>query len=210
MATARAVAALCPAAIGLNFYPKSVRFVDDATAREIANAVSGQVEVIGVFVNEPTGEIIRRVHECRLTGVQFHGTETPEEMAAVARACPQVQIIRAHRRKPAGLQPLVVELAELAARGVICQRCLIDAYSPHEYGGTGLQVPWNDLHSELQQLSLPPVVLAGGLTSENIAEAIRTAQPEGVDVASGVEASPGVKDLGLVALFLERARSASC
>ena len=210
VATARAVAAQHPAAIGLNFFPKSARYVDDATAGEIASAVSGQVELIGVFVNEPIREVIRRVRDCGLTGVQFHGGETPDEMAEVARACPQVQIIRAHRRKPAGLQPLVMELTELSERGVICHRCLIDAYSPHEYGGTGLQVPWSDLRGEVERLSLPPMVLAGGLTPENIGEAIRTAQPHGVDVASGVESSPGVKDLRLVSLFLERARSASC
>ena len=106
------------------------------------------------------------------------------------------------------LTGLASHLGECQSAGVTLAGCLIDSRVPGAYGGTGQIVPWKSLANEYQRIDWPPLILAGGLTADNVAEAIQAVQPWGVDVASGVEASPAVKDLQLVARFIENARNA--
>lgn len=206
VATAVAIAQLRPAAIGLNFYPPSVRFVVDETARDIVAAVGTTVEIVGVFVNEPLEGILRRVESLPLTSVQLHGDEPVELVAALQEAAPRVRLYRAFRYGAAGLGPIVQELAALTSAGVRLTGILIDAAASGQYGGTGQAVDWDRLRGELQGRTLPPLILAGGLRPENVARACETVSPWGVDVAGGVEAGPGVKALDRVAAFLTAAR----
>lgn len=207
VATALAVADLQPAAVGLNFYPPSVRFVADDVAREIATNLPTTMLSVGVFVNEPLAEVVRRVRHIPLSAVQFHGDESVAFLAEFSQKCPETPVIRAFRRGRLGLQPLAAEWHACQAAGVRIDAVLIDADAGGAYGGTGQTLPWEELRAELDQWDGPPVILAGGLKPENVAEALRTTRPWGVDVASGVESAPGFKDLPAVARFIQAARA---
>lgn len=204
--SARQVLTQQPDAIGLNFYPRSSRFVSDDQAREIVRLIPEAISVVGVFVNEPVSDICRRVTQLKLQAVQFHGDETPAQMEEFHRLCPQTEIIQVVRYGSEGLRPGLQQLYELAARGVPISACLIDAQVSGSYGGTGAVLPWGRLREELNQVAVPPVILAGGLEPANVSAAIKQVRPRGVDVASGVESAPGVKDPVKVAAFLAACR----
>jgi len=207
--SARTVSRLGLAAIGLNFYQKSSRFVDDATAQAIVRGLAPDIRVVGVFVNATLDELRERVSAIPLDAVQFHGDETAAEIAAFHAACPETAIVLVLRFGSAGLRPGLERLQELEALQIPVSACLIDAQVAGSYGGTGAVVPWQRLREELAAARLPPIILAGGLHPGNVAEAIQVVQPQGVDVASGVETSPGVKDADRVVAFLAACRSAS-
>ncbi len=204
VSSAEVVAAAGPSAVGLNFYSRSARFVSDQQAARIAAVIPRSIFKIGVFVNEPWPEVVRRIGQIGLDGVQFHGDETVEYVAEFQRECPQVPVIQAFRRTAAGIGPLISRVQRCRDLGVSLAACLIDAWDASAYGGTGQTLPWRELGLELQTSELPPVVLAGGLNPLNIAEAIRDVRPFGVDVASGVESSPGIKDAARVRQLVER------
>lgn len=203
---AAAVAAATPSAIGLNFFPSSVRYVSDEAARRIVGVLPETIATIGVFVNEPLHEVIRRVDEVGLDGVQFHGDEPPELLADFHQRCPKTLLLRAFRYGPAGLVPIHEYLSECDRLGVSLSGCLLDAHSGNAYGGTGTPLPWAELRRALDYAALPPIILAGGLRPENVTAALESVRPRGLDVASGVESSPGVKDPLLVAELLRRVR----
>jgi len=177
-------------ALGLNFYPESSRFIDLSSAQAIAAAVGGQVALVGLFVNARESDVARIRDLLRLTFVQFHGDEPPD---LVARFLPGAY--RAFRARDSGLAD--------EARRFSGDHVLVDAYVPGMPGGTGATFDWS--------LAVPvarerKVLLAGGLHPDNVSAAIRAVQPYGVDVASGVESSPGVKDPRLVERFVARAK----
>jgi phosphoribosylanthranilate isomerase len=177
-------------AIGLNFYPESPRFVDLDRAQAIAGAVEGQIALVGLFVNAAESHVARIRDLVKLTWVQFHGDESPD---VVARFLPAAY--RAIRVQGSGLADEV--------RRFSGELVLVDAYVPGMPGGTGATFDWS--------LAVPvarerKVLLAGGLHPGNVSAAIRAVQPFGVDVASGVESSPGVKDPRLVERFVEQAK----
>jgi phosphoribosylanthranilate isomerase len=179
-------------ALGFNFYEKSPRYVPPATAAEISRSLPPFTLRVGVFVN-PAEELVRRaVGECGLNLLQFHGDEPPE-------FCTQFGLMsmKAFRVRDAG------SLKELPKYQT--DAWLLDAYASDTFGGTGEKFNWS-LAVEAQK-SGRPVFLAGGLTPENVAEAIRQVQPFGVDVSSGVESSPGRKDHGKVRSFIKSAKS---
>lgn len=202
--TARWVAALGPSALGLNFFPRSPRVIDTASAATIGAELGDRLELVGVFVNHPAEEIAAVVEACRLSTVQMHGDEPPSALAAVRQRCPQVKLIRSWTRA-ARWDHLPGYLQECAELGCSPAAILVDAPAPGVYGGTGETVDWNSLRT-VYDPNWPPLILAGGLTAENIAEAIRIVQPWGVDVASGVESAPGVKNRARVAAFLAAIR----
>ncbi len=202
--TARWVAALGPSALGLNFFPRSPRVIDAVTAAKIGAELGHVLELVGVFVNHPTEEIAALVEACRLTTVQMHGDEPPQSLAEVRQRCPHVKLIRSWTRA-ARWDRLPAYLEDCSSLDCLPAAILVDAPAPGVYGGTGETVDWNTLRTVYNR-NWPPLILAGGLTAENIAEAIRTAQPWGVDVASGVESAPGVKDRARVAAFLAAIR----
>ena len=180
--------------IGLMFYDKSPRHVTLETAAEIARSISPFVVKVGVFVN-PTEELVTRaIAECNLSLLQFHGEETPEFCTKFG-----VMSMKAFRVRDAE------SLRALADYNT--DAWLLDAYSPGALGGTGEKFNW-ELAIEARKLGRP-IFLAGGLTPDNVGDAVSLVQPFGVDVSSGVEISPGKKDPAKVKLFIERAKAAA-
>lgn len=191
-----------PDAIGLNFYAKSKRCVEVNTARDIVSRLPRSVTPVGLFVNHSLAEIRDITSFCGLKVIQLHGDEPPE-FAAELR---EFSIIRAFRVGPDSLDQLSRELKAYAALNVRLFGCLIDAHVAGSYGGTGQLAPWEVLASEWGP-HWPPLILAGGLTPENVSSAVAAVKPWGVDVASGVESSPGKQDAEAVGRFVSEARA---
>ena len=179
--------------IGLMFYEKSPRHVSLETAVEISRALPPFVLKVGVFVNPTEELVLRAIADCGVTLLQFHGDEPPE-------FCTQfgMMSMKAFRIRDA---------ASLSALpNYNTEAYLLDAYSADALGGTGAKFNW-ELAIEAKKFGRP-IVLAGGLTPENVAEAVRQVQPFGVDVSSGVEVSPGKKDPAKVRAFIAGVRNA--
>lgn len=205
--TAEAIAAAGADAIGVNFYARSVRCVDVAAAAEIVRRIPDRVEAVGVFVNADTQKMLQTTARCGLRTVQLHGDEPPEQAAELVAA--GLRVIRAFRVGAAGLAEVETELSRLRALGVELRGCLIDARVAGSYGGTGVTPPWELIREGWRRDDWPPLILAGGLTPQNVAAGICACRPWGVDVAGGVESAPGVKNLREVERFIENARGAS-
>lgn len=184
-------------AIGLNFYPGSKRYILPASAAAIVEKVTMRVEKIGVFVNASVDEIIEIEDAVQLDTVQLHGDETPEFIEEL-RSESDATIIKAVRIGPDFERNDVLRFGADAI--------LLDAFSKDERGGTGETFDWT-IASQIVE-SVDHVYLAGGLTPENVAEAIRVVRPYAIDVASGVETSPGVKSCEKVAAFIKAAKEA--
>ena len=168
-------------ALGFNFYPPSPRSVSPAAAWEIARKLPPVVATIGVFVNWPAHVVAALAGALRLDGVQLHGNEQPADVRDLAR---RFRVIKAFSAGPR------FRLATLA-RYKPASAFLLDGYDSGLYGGTGRTGDWS-LAREARLYG--PVIVAGGLRPDNVAQAIAEAQPFGIDVASGVEARPGKKD----------------
>ncbi|TWT95311.1 N-(5'-phosphoribosyl)anthranilate isomerase [Botrimarina colliarenosi] len=198
-------------AIGLNFYPASPRYVTPEVASNIVAALTGHPLVVGVFVNATAAQIAQVVAQVPLGAIQLHGDEPPE---LVAEMPPGVPVIRAARIDAAGVATAAAYRDACAATGQPLAAVLLDASVPTApgeatvYGGSGHRLDWPRVAAERHLLSGTPLVLAGGLTPENVAEAITTTGCEGVDTASGVELSPGVKSPQLVRDFVREAQKA--
>jgi phosphoribosylanthranilate isomerase len=178
-------------ALGFVFWPRSPRYVAPDRAAEIIAELPAEVLAVGVFVNEPVDGIRRIAAEARLSAVQLHGDEPPAYADALAWP-----ILRA----------VTLETApDAAALWASETTLLLDAADPERRGGTGITIDWPRAATVARERR---VVLAGGLTPGTVSQAIATVQPYGVDVSSGVEASPGVKDFTKVAEFLASAREA--
>jgi phosphoribosylanthranilate isomerase len=179
-------------AIGLNFWRGSKRFVEDSQAREIIAAMTPGVLKVGVFVNPHPLTVTETLAELGLDVVQFHGDEQPQSWADL----PGNKIIRAIR---------VFDQTSLTrATGWNPRYFLYDSFADG-YGGAGQQAPWQAIAAGAHR----PFLLAGGLGPHNVADAIETVRPDGVDVASGVESSPGIKDKAKLAAFIANARQAA-
>jgi phosphoribosylanthranilate isomerase len=194
VADAQAVAGAGADLIGLMFYDQSPRHVTLETASEIAQSISPFVVKVGVFVN-PTEELVTRaIAECNLSFLQFHGEESPEFCTKFG-----VMSMKAFRVRDAE--------SLRALEDYNTDAWLLDAYSQGALGGTGEKFNW-ELAIEARKLGRP-IFLAGGLTPDNVGGAVSLVRPFGVDVSSGVEISPGEKDLAKVKLFIERAKAAA-
>ncbi|HTQ51764.1 MAG TPA: phosphoribosylanthranilate isomerase [Candidatus Acidoferrales bacterium] len=178
-------------ALGFNFYEKSPRFVPTKTASEISRSLPPFTLRVGVFVNPPEELVRRAIGECGLNLLQFHGDEPPE-------FCTQFGLMsmKAFRVRDAG------SLKELLKYRT--DAWLLDGYASDAFGGTGEKFNWT-LAAEVPKLG-KPVFLAGGLTPENVGEAIRQVQPFGVDVSSGAESSPGRKDPAKVRAIIKASK----
>ena len=191
-------------AIGLNFYPASRRHLDMPGACEISRAIGTRATKVGVFVNASAEDIKAAVKRVGLDVVQLHGDEPPELLAALG----DVPIVRAFRdADPSAIAKYLAACAELDAQPVML---LVDGAAPEQqgttqYGGTGVRADWDRLRAA--QFGVP-LVLAGGLVPENVAEAIAKVRPAAVDTASGVETSPGRKSRELMQAFVEAASKA--
>jgi len=192
---AREAARLGAWAIGLNHHPASPRFCDPAAAVEISAAMKRRLEVVGVFVNPTLDQVVTAAEDEALTMLQLHGGEGAAFCREAARrtGCKVIKAIRV--RSAADVQ---------AAEALRTDFHLLDAHRPGAHGGTGASFDWELLANRRSEV---PLILAGGLTPDNVDEAAAMVHPYAVDVASGVESEPGVKDHALMAAFLERAQA---
>lgn len=186
-------------ALGLNFYPPSPRFVSEDVAAQIVRELPPFVEPVGLFVNEPLDRIQATMIRLGLRTFQVHG-DRREPCALSLRMIAAFAIV--DRGSLAIIKRFVEECRE---QDCLPAAILVDAHVPGLHGGTGKVAPW-DLLAELQ-LDVP-IILAGGLTPDNVADAVRQVRPYAVDVASGVESSPGKKDLDKMKRFVDHVRNA--
>ncbi len=168
------------AALGFVFYPKSPRYVTPEAAREIIAQLPPFVAAVGVFVDEEAARVRDLAAKVRLDWVQLHGQESPEYCRHLGR-----KVIKGFRIQDKS------SLKELEPFQGAAQALLLDTYKQGQVGGTGESFDWQ-LAREAKKYGR--IILAGGLTPENVAQAIHIAQPQAVDTASGTEAAPGKKD----------------
>jgi len=180
--------------LGFNFYPKSPRYIEVGTCQDIMSVMRkyGHIIYVGVFVNASVTEVRATIETCGLSLAQLHGDETSEMMQSL-----NGKAFRAFRGVPEHVDGFARDDAPAL---------LVDASVKGAYGGTGVTADWNKAAALAKQYSL---LLAGGLTPENVGEAVRQVNPWGVDVASGVEASAGQKDPSKMRAFVQAVRSAT-
>ena len=175
-------------AIGLVFYAPSPRCVSLAQAQKIVAVIPPFVSVVGLFVNAPAAEIQFILSQVRLDIIQYHGDETPD-------VCKQINLpyYKAIRVKAES------NLLQYALEFESAKALLLDTYTEAVFGGTGQVFDWNLIPKNMTK----PVILAGGLTAENVAHAIKQVQPYAVDVSGGVEVVKGIKDVAKIAAFMQ-------
>ena len=196
----RMAAAAGANAIGLNFYPKSPRYVPPADAAPLLRAVPPFVDAAGVFVGLKIRQISAIAYQLGLGTIQTFADPDDRDDPYPFR------FVAAFRVKDqAGLNDIIRYLDRCRDGGRFPAAVLVDAHVEGQLGGTGKAAPWNLLADFRPNV---PLILAGGLTPDNVAEAIRIVRPWAVDVASGVETSPGRKDPDKVRLFIDQARNA--
>lgn len=179
-------------ALGFVFCEASPRCVSIEGAAEIIRQLPAPLVKVGVFVDAAEDFVVQAASRCGLNLLQFHGTETPDYCLQFGLMSMKAFRIRDHES--------LLPVANYATDAL-----LLDAYSPERLGGTGEKFNWS-LALEARQFRRP-IFLAGGLTPENVAEAVRQVRPYGVDVSSGVEAAPGKKDPAKVKAFVAAAKS---
>jgi len=180
-------------AVGVVFHPASPRCVDIGRARAIIERLPPFVTAVGLFVDPQPDEVARVVREVALSLLQFHGDEEPE--LCVGFGLPYIKACRVAQG---------TDLLQYAALHHRAKGLLLDAFVAGAHGGTGRSFDWGLIRRDLPL----PVVLAGGLTSANVGEAIRAVRPWAVDVSSGVEREKGVKDAAKIAAFMRGVRDA--
>jgi phosphoribosylanthranilate isomerase len=178
-------------ALGFVFWPDSPRRISPEQAREIIAVLPSEVTPVGVFVNEPPDGVRDVVSTTGIKAVQLHGDEVAHDFDFLE--CPILRSVT------------LEEMSERSRRWPAGTTWLLDAADRVRRGGTGVPIDWSRAYAVARHNK---VVLAGGLTPSNVEEAIRTVQPFGVDVSSGVESSPGIKDVEKVASFVTNARRA--
>ncbi|HEY7329011.1 MAG TPA: phosphoribosylanthranilate isomerase [Gemmataceae bacterium] len=199
---ARQAASLGADAIGLNFYAGSPRCVEASVAQIILRDLPPFVSTVGVFVETPLSKIIETLRGLdRIHIIQWHG-KNPE-----LGDCFPYRFVRAFAvRDESSLDAIQRYLDACRAIECLPSALLLDGYATGQHGGTGQTAPWQLLESFRPGV---PIILAGGLTPDNVAEAIRIVRPYGVDVASGIESAPGRKDAEKMRRFLTNAREAA-
>lgn len=178
-------------AIGLVFYRPSPRYVTLERARRIVEAASAFVATVGVFVNPSREEVEAVIGECAVTLLQFHGDEPPDFCEGFSRP-----YIKAARIRPE------LDLLKYLSPYAAARAWMLDAFHEDLWGGTGGAFDWG----LAPRNATTPVILSGGLTLANVADAVRRVRPYAVDVSSGVEASKGIKDAAKIAAFIGAVR----
>jgi phosphoribosylanthranilate isomerase len=178
-------------ALGFVFFEKSPRHVTPDRAVGIIAAIPPFVQVVGLFVNAPLDLVNATADRCGLDIIQLHGEESPSYCESVNR-----RVMKAFRVR--GMESLAA-MADYRVAGY-----LLDAYSPHSYGGTGERFDWD---CAVAAKGRGPIILAGGLDADNVAAAVSRVKPFAVDVSSGVESSPGHKDPEKVRKFVKNAKN---
>jgi phosphoribosylanthranilate isomerase len=180
-------------ALGFVFYEKSPRHVSIATAAALLSELPPFVQAVGLFVNAEPAFIESVLQAAPLDLLQFHGDETPANCERFGR--PYIKAVRVNRD---------TDLLKCAADFDAARGLLLDAWVPGVPGGTGERFDWSLIPPALPK----PVILSGGLTPDNVAEAVRRVRPWAVDVSSGVEVTKGIKDAHLIAQFIAKAKTA--
>ena len=178
-------------AVGFIFYKKSPRSVTMQAVRKIVLELPPFVDSVGVFVNETAEQINKIADRCNLDRVQLHGNESPTFCKKIRR-----RVIKVIRVKD------IQSLKKLSDYPV--SSFLLDTFSEDQYGGTGRVFDWNLAYPAKKY---GPIILAGGLTPNNVRQAIQRIQPYGVDVCSGVESQPGIKDHKKMQIFLKNVKA---
>lgn len=194
---ARACAELGADMIGFNFYPGSPRYIEPEIARQIVETIPRSARAVGVFVDASADDIRSTAKRAGIESVQLHGDFSPEICRELAR---EFRVIRAFRTE-ARFQP------EDAGAFPDCD-VLLDAYHAELRGGTGVTCDWSAARATLPFARF--LILSGGLNAQNIAHAIAAVAPHAVDVCSGVESAPGVKDYRTIEKFIAAVRTAEC
>lgn len=190
-----AIASLGATALGFICVPNSPRYVTPGQIKAAVAQLPENIDKIGVFANASIPEIHQTVLDSGLTGIQLHGDESPEFCYQLRQAIPQVEILKAIRVRS------LEHLEQATNYTKYIDTLLLDAYHPQQLGGTGQTLDWQ----MLQKFNpICPWLLAGGLTPENIVEALSQVNPNGIDLSSGVELKPGDKDLDKVALLFQK------
>lgn len=193
------IATLGASSLGFICVERSPRYITPEKIKAIAEQLPGHIDKVGVFADHSCTEIARVVNTANLTSVQLHGAESPDFCTQLRQVIPNdIEIIKAFRiRAAASLQDTVAYLDRV-------DTLLLDAYHPQMLGGTGKTIDWQELAQFQPTL---PWMLAGGLTPDNIADALSRLKPDGIDLSSGVERSPGDKDLIKVAQLFKQVTS---
>jgi phosphoribosylanthranilate isomerase len=184
-------------AIGFVFYRKSPRYIEPALARQIVMSLPPLVIPVGVFVDEDRQVVRNVMADCGLAVAQLHGSESAAYCQELG--CTVLKALRVKDRS------IFLDLEEFRARAGV-RGFILDAFSDRAYGGTGQMIDWQ-LAAEATKVS--SILLAGGLTPDNVEKAIHAVQPYGVDVSSGVERAPGKKDHEKVRAFIRAVRVVS-
>ena len=192
----RKIAELGADSLGFICVAQSPRYITPNKIKEIADRLPDTTDRVGVFVNSSIAEIAAVVSQANLTAVQLHGAESPEFCLQLRQAiAPEIESIKAFRVKS------TETLTATAAYSKCVDTLLLDAYHPGLHGGTGKTIDWQDLNQYQPDI---PWMLAGGLTPDNVTDALSRLQPDGIDLSSGVERSPGDKDLTEVARLFQK------
>ena len=188
-------------AVGVNFHPGSRRYVNPKTCQSLLRSIPPLLAGVGVFVGMPLRRVTAMAYQRGLRGIQCHG-----DHREVADPFPFSLVTAFRVRDRQSLAAIDTYLAACRSAGLLPAAVLLDAYVEGQEGGTGTTAPW-DLIADYRPGV--PVILAGGLTPDNVAAAVRAVRPAGVDVASGVESAPGRKDPDMVRAFVANARAAA-
>ena len=183
-------------AIGLNFYESSSRCITPFAATELIRRLPPFISAVGVFVNWSHAPVVALCNALRLSAAQLHGDETPQVVDAVARRLPVIKAL------PIGQGTDAPDFSRYRAASAF----LLDSPVAGQYGGSGITGNWHLARTAAQTQR---IILAGGLTPENVGEAIRIVRPYAVDVASGVELRPGKKDPVKLRTFFDEVARAS-
>jgi len=191
--------------LGFNFYPKSVRFIKKETCAEIASILKQKhprIKLVGVFVNSSVEEVKAILETCHLDLAQLHGDETPEMLNSFnGKAFKAIRLSASTSIDPFfKFIEKSVSIRESAIESVYSPALLVDAAVKGVYGGSGVTADWS---AAAELAKKYPLLLAGGLTPENVADAVRQVSPWGVDTASGVESTPGEKDAAKMSAFVK-------
>ncbi len=178
-------------ALGVNFWPESKRFITPTKAAKFLPALKGKILRVGVFVNAEQQQVLELLKNDIIDVAQFHGDETPEYCAAFTNA--GYPFIRALGVKNANSLSNIHDYQATAI--------LLDTHAPGVYGGTGDTFDWNHARTVIEENPELPILLAGGITADNAAEAITTIHPAALDLASGSESSPGIKDFNKIRII---------
>ncbi|MFC4992941.1 phosphoribosylanthranilate isomerase [Rubritalea tangerina] len=185
-------------ALGVNFWPKSKRFIPPHQAAKFLKPIKNKILRVGVFVNADPNQVLDLLENDTIDVAQFHGDESPAYCAPFADA--NHPFIRALGVKDA---TSLTNLLDYRATAI-----LLDAHAPGVYGGTGEAFDWNLAKKVIQQHPTLPILLAGGITAENAAQATASVHPAALDLASGSESSPGIKDFNKIRAIQDAIHSA--